>query len=231
VPLPRNGMVAAATAIACGLGVTGLAEASTTGDEVPVASATSAGTDGATAGTGGESAEALPPAATVGLAMAGSSTSDATIRVIAQPPPADSPVAGLSRAQMDNARVIVEVGRSMGLPERAYVIAVACALQESSLRNLANDAVAESFAYPHDGRGADHDSVGLFQQRPSAGWGTVEELMQPVYSARRFYRALARVRGWQDMPLTRAAQAVQHSAFPDAYARHEARAQRVVDAL
>jgi hypothetical protein len=230
VPLPRNGVVAAATAIACGLGVAGVAEASATGDEVPVASATSA-LSAPAAGITAASAESGPVAEAGPLAMAGSSTTDATIRVIAQPRPSDAVVAGLSRTQMDNARVIVEVGRSMGLPERAYVIAVACALQESSLRNLANDSVAESFAYPHDGRGADHDSVGLFQQRPSAGWGSVEELMQPVYSARRFYRALARVRGWRDMPLTRAAQAVQHSAFPDAYARHEARAQRVVDAL
>ena len=149
------------------------------------------------------------------------------------PPPIDSvgPLAGLSRVQASNARVIVDVGREMGLPERAYVIAVACAMQESSLRNLANDSVAESFRYPREGRGADHDSVGLFQQRSSAGWGRVRDLMRPEYAARRFYLKLMKVPGWQRMSLTRAAQAVQNSAFPGAYARHEARAQNVVDAM
>jgi len=208
VSLPRSGAVAAATAIACGLGV-GLAHASAGGAERPAAVATAA------------------PASIV--------VRSSQIRVVAQPaPPAeDGPgtLAGLSRRQTANARVIVEVGRDMGLPERAYVIAVACAMQESSLRNLANDSVAESFRYPNEGRGADHDSVGLFQQRPSAGWGRVRDLMRPQYAARRFYLKLMKVPGWRRMSLTRAAQAVQNSAFPNAYARHEARAQNVVDAI
>jgi hypothetical protein len=202
-------MVAAAAALACGIGAAGMAEASVYGDDE------------------------RPPV----VAAAGSVAVTSTVRVMAQSAPPALPagpvasVAGLSRVQMDNARVIVEVGRAMGLPARAQVIAVACAMQESSLRNLANDTVGESFRYPHEGRGADHDSVGLFQQRPSAGWGSVRDLMRPEYAARRFYRKLVKVRGWHRMELTAAAQAVQGSAFPGAYAKHEGRARRVVDAF
>src|SRR5690606_15878344 len=101
----------------------------------------------------------------------------------------------------------------------------------SNLLNLANPAWPESFQYPHDGTGYDHDSVGLFQQRASTGWGPVAQLMNPEYAAGKFYEALKRVPGWQEMPVTLAAQAVQRSAFPYAYARHEARARQIVDAL
>jgi hypothetical protein len=132
---------------------------------------------------------------------------------------------------MANAAVIVAVGRELGLPRRAYVIAVACALQESSLRNLASANVPESLRHPHQGVGADHDSVGLFQQRSSTGWGPVRDLMRPAYAARKFYLALRRVPGWRELPLTHAAQAVQNSAYPMAYAKHERRARQVVDAL
>jgi hypothetical protein len=200
-------MVAAAAALACGIGVAGAAEAGYEASRPPIVAA--------------------EPAA-LGWAAVTSS-----VPVMGQPaPPVETaPVAGLSRVQMDNARVIVEVGRALGLPERAQVIAIATAMQESGLRNLANDTVDESFRYPHQGRGADHDSVGLFQQRSSSGWGSVRDLMRPEYAARRFYRKLVKVPGWHRMALTVAAQAVQGSAFPDAYARHEARAQRVVDAL
>lgn len=140
-------------------------------------------------------------------------------------------MAGLSSTQLNHARTIVAVGIAMGLPKRAYVIAIACALQESNLRNLASTALSESYRYPNDGRGSDHDSVGLFQQRPSAGWGSVRNLMSPDYAARQFYQALLKVPGWSAMALTRAAQAVQVSAYPLAYAKHEARAQTIVDAL
>jgi hypothetical protein len=150
----------------------------------------------------------------------------------AAPAAADpEPVAGLSRGQMANAAVIVAVGRELGLPRRAYVIAIACALQESTLRNLASSAVPESMRHPHQGVGSDHDSVGLFQQRSSTGWGPVRDLMRPSYAARKFYLALRVVPGWPEMALTRAAQAVQNSAFPLAYAKHEARARQIVDAL
>ncbi|MEU8262229.1 hypothetical protein AB0C02_16565 [Micromonospora sp. NPDC048999] len=141
------------------------------------------------------------------------------------------PVAGLDQRQMDNAKVIVDVGRGMKMPRRALVVAVATAMQESELYNLASDVLPESANYPHQGSGSDHDSVGLFQQRPSSGWGTVAELMQPAYAARAFFTALAEVPGWAGLSLTQAAQAVQVSAYPDAYAQHEERATTVVAAL
>jgi hypothetical protein len=141
------------------------------------------------------------------------------------------PVAGLTQIQMNNALRIVGEGKALGLPKRAYVLAVACAMQESNLTNLASNVLPESFNYPHEGAGADHDSVGLFQQRPSSGWGSVKDLMTPAYAAKQFYDALVSIAGWQSMALTYAIQAVQVSAYPDAYAPHEWAAQTVVDAL
>ncbi|MFC7549906.1 hypothetical protein [Plantactinospora sp. GCM10030261] len=141
------------------------------------------------------------------------------------------PVAGLTQAQMDNAATIVAVGRKLGVPRQGLVVAVATAMQESNLYNLASDVLPESQDYPNQGSGADHDSVGLFQQRPSSGWGTVANLMRPAYAAQKFYQALLTVAGWQSLSLSGAAQAVQASAFPDAYAKHETRARTVVDAL
>jgi len=115
-----------------------------------------------------------------------------------------------------NAAVIVQVGRELGVSDYGIVIALATAMQESSLRNLS---------------WGDLDSVGLFQQRPSSGWGTVEEITDPVQSAHLFYegragftRGLLDIAGWESMPLTEAAQRVQISAFPDAYAKWESSA-------
>jgi hypothetical protein len=142
-----------------------------------------------------------------------------------------TPVAGLTQTQMNNAKAIVQAGEALSLPTRAFVAAVACSLQESRLYNLASSALPESFQYSNEGSGSDHDSVGLFQQRSSTGWGSVKDLMQPSYAATQFYKALTRVPGWQSMALTYAIQAVQVSAFPDAYAQHEAQAQTIVDAL
>ncbi|HET6213206.1 MAG TPA: hypothetical protein VFE14_10080, partial [Micromonosporaceae bacterium] len=139
--------------------------------------------------------------------------------------------AGLSQQQMDNAAVIVRVGRQAGLPKQAQVIAIATALQESQLLNLANPNWPVSMQMSNQGTGYDYDSVGLFQQRPTSGWGTPEQIMNPVYAANKFYQALVDVPGWQQMPVTVAAQTVQGSAFPDAYAQHEARAQQVVEAF
>ncbi|MFG1916793.1 hypothetical protein [Micromonospora sp. NPDC048898] len=141
------------------------------------------------------------------------------------------PVAGLDQAQMDNAKIIVDVGLGMKMPRRALVVALATAMQESNLYNLASDVLPESADYPNQGSGSDHDSLGLFQQRPSSGWGTVAELMRPSYAARAFYSALNEIPGWQDMSVTAAAQAVQISAYPDAYAQHEDRAATVAAAL
>jgi hypothetical protein len=108
----------------------------------------------------------------------------------------------LDGTQMANAATIAAVGIRRGLPERAVSVALATALQESKLENLS---------------GGDRDSVGLFQQRPSQGWGTAEQIRDPRYSTGRFYNALLRVKGWQEMRITEAAQRVQHSAYPEAY--------------
>jgi hypothetical protein len=142
-----------------------------------------------------------------------------------------TPVAGLDQIQMNNALKIVQAGQAMGLPKRAFVIAVATSLQESQLRNLASTRIPESYNYNAEGDGSDHDSVGLFQQRASTGWGAVSQLMDPSYAATAFYSALVRVPGWDTLPLTVAAQRVQVSAYPNHYAKHEARAQQIVDAL
>jgi cell wall-associated NlpC family hydrolase len=113
-------------------------------------------------------------------------------------------------SQVTNATTIVAVGVQMKVPPRGYVIAVATAMQESSLVNLGDL-----------GKANDHDSLGLFQQRPSQGWGTPAQVMNPVYAAGKFYGALLKIGGWQQMRLTDAAQAVQRSGFPDAYQKWE----------
>ncbi|MER5870399.1 hypothetical protein [Streptomyces sp. NPDC002044] len=112
----------------------------------------------------------------------------------------------LSPEQAANAATIAAVGISKGLPDRAVTIALATAMQESALRNLDH---------------GDRDSLGLFQQRPSMGWGTPEEITDPVYSAAVFYDHLVEVPGYSRLPLTVAAQKVQRSGFPQAYAKHE----------
>ncbi|MFC0506489.1 peptidase M23 [Micromonospora costi] len=142
-----------------------------------------------------------------------------------------APVAGLDQAQMDNAKTIVRTAQKMDVPRRAMVIAVATAMQESNLYNYASGVLPESQEYPHQAIGWDHDSVGLFQQRPSSGWGSVRDLMKPEYATRQFLTALEQIPGWQDLPLTDAAQAVQVSAFGWLYAQHEWRATEVVDAI
>jgi hypothetical protein len=148
-----------------------------------------------------------------------------------RPPAQPTPVGGLTQLQMNNAQRIVAAGVSMGLPTRAFVLAIMCALQESNLLNLASTALPESFNYPNEGSGSDYDSVGLFQQRPSSGWGAVSDLMKPDYAAKAFYNALLQVPGWDTMELTLAIQTVQVSAFPYAYAPHESLATTIVNAL
>lgn len=120
----------------------------------------------------------------------------------------------LTGTQVGNARVIYQVSVRMRLPARAAVIAIAAAMQESSLINLTAPA----------GGG----SLGLFQQRPSQGWGTPAQLTSPRYASRVFYQHLIRVPRWQRLPLTVAAQDVQRSATPRAYGRWQALAQALV---
>jgi hypothetical protein len=182
---------------------------------------------------------AQPPAAQPPAAPAPAPAAPAPAKAPAKPKPAakpkakakSKPVAGLSQVQMDNAQAIVRTGQKMGLPKRAMVIAVATAMQESELLNRASDVLPESKKYKHQGTGWDHDSVGLFQQRTSSGWGPVKDLMNPEYSSRAFYKVLVGIPGWHQMRLTEAAQAVQVSAFQEHYAKHEGRAATVVNAL
>ncbi len=126
-------------------------------------------------------------------------------------------VSPMSAEMATNARIIIQVGRELGVPNYGIVIALATAAQESHLRNLDY---------------GDRDSVGLFQQRPSSGWGTISQIRDPRYAARAFFggpgsptpggtMGLLDVSGWQHMSVSKAAQSVQRSAFPDAYAKWE----------
>ena len=122
----------------------------------------------------------------------------------------------LTLEQASNAATIAAVGKRLGMPDHAVTIALATALQESKLRNL--------------GYG-DRDSLGLFQQRPSQGWGTQAQVRDPVTAATSFYEHLSRISGWQVLPVTVAAQRVQHSGAPAAYAQWEAAARQLAQAL
>ena len=122
----------------------------------------------------------------------------------------------LSAEQRGNAAMIIGVARDMGVPSRAWLIALATAMQESTLLNI---------------NYGDRDSLGLFQQRPSQGWGSPAEVTDPLYSTRIFIERLLEVPGWEDMPVTVAAQTVQRSAFPDAYAKWEGLAAQLVQQL
>jgi hypothetical protein len=118
--------------------------------------------------------------------------------------------------QVANARTIAQVARDRGLPDRAVVIALATAQQESRLRNLDY---------------GDRDSLGLFQQRPSAGWGTADQVRDPVYAANKFYDHLLEIPGWDTGRLTDVAQAVQRSGFPEAYEQWGGLAEKLAAAL
>lgn len=117
--------------------------------------------------------------------------------------------ADLATDQAANAALITAVAVRRGLPPRAASIALATAMQESKLRNIGH------------GDKAGPDSRGLFQQRPSQGWGTEEQVMDPYYSTGAFYDALVKIPGYESLEVTAAAQQVQRSAYPAAYAEHE----------
>ncbi|WP_346535662.1 hypothetical protein [Micromonospora sp. DPT] len=119
--------------------------------------------------------------------------------------------------QTANVKAIIAATKKSGMDERAAVVAIATSLQESKLENLG-----------HLGERNDFDSQGLFQQRPSSGWGTVEQITDPEYSTMAFLKGLKQVDGWKDMPLTEAAQTVQVSAYPDHYAQWEQQAADLV---
>jgi hypothetical protein len=122
----------------------------------------------------------------------------------------------LTPDQAGNAAAIAAVGQQLGMPDHAVTIALATALQESGLANLTS---------------GDRDSAGLFQQRPSQGWGTHAQVTDPVHASTAFYDHLRTVPGWQQLSVTDAAQQVQHSGAPDAYAQWESEARAVAVAL
>lgn len=124
--------------------------------------------------------------------------------------------ATLEPEQAENAALIAAIAVRRGLPARAVTIALATAFQESKLYNIDY---------------GDRDSLGLFQQRPSQGWGTREQILDPVYATNRFYDGLVRVEGYRDLRITEAAQLVQRSAYPEAYAQHEPEARALASAL
>lgn len=134
---------------------------------------------------------------------------------------------GLTAEMSANAATIVRVGKSLGVSDYGLVIALAAAMQESGLRNL---------------NYGDRDSLGLFQQRPSTGWGTPSQLTDTVYASKLFFggvsnpnkgntNGLLDIAGWQSKTVTQAAQSVQRSAYPDAYAKWEASAWVWLDLL
>ncbi|GAB3129264.1 M23 family metallopeptidase [Glaciibacter psychrotolerans] len=150
----------------------------------------------------------------------------------------------LSKQQLTRAATIVSVGtKTTGVGREGVLIALMAALTESTLRMLANpSAYPDSAGYPNDGIGSDHDSLGLFQMRPVAGWGTVAELMDPEYQAGAFFgglagpnagspRGLLDITGWKLLDPGEAAQAVEVSAYPDRYQNYQPTAEAILTAL
>ncbi|MGF1425456.1 C40 family peptidase [Kitasatospora sp. LaBMicrA B282] len=161
----------------------------------PILMAT-AGTASASCSTGSpQSVDSSAVASQVQTILAGGSTSSVSV------PGLDDPA-----HQVPNAKAIVATGVAMHVSARGQIVALSTALQESGLQNLTS---------------GDRDSLGLFQQRPSQGWGTAEQILDPVHASTEFYSALLQVPGWESMTVTEAAQAVQRSGYPDAYAPWE----------
>ena len=147
-------------------------------------------------------------------------------------------VGALTSAQLANAGAVIAEGRRRNLPGQAVVIALAVASQESGFKNYANDGVGgdlsidqigieQSLQLPHEAVGTDGGSIGIFQQQ-WPWWGTMSDLMNPTRSAGKFFDSLVQVAGWENLPLTVAAQRVQRSAYPDAYADDEGLARQLL---
>ncbi|WP_405734912.1 C40 family peptidase [Streptomyces sp. NBC_01537] len=161
-----------------------------------IAAATTSAAQNASCTTGGADIDTEAVAQQVASILGGKGT-DTNIRVEGLDLPDE---------QIPNAKTIVATGIALKVPARGRIVALATALQESRLRNL---------------NYGDRDSLGLFQQRPSQGWGTPEQIRDPVYASTKFYTALLAVDGWQQLTVAQAAQAVQKSALPGAYAQWE----------
>lgn len=157
---------------------------------------------------GAQSVDAAAVAAQVKAILDGGDTGPVSV------PGLDNPA-----EQVPHAKTIQATGVAMDIPARGQVVALATALQESGLRNLTY---------------GDRDSLGLFQQRPSQGWGTANQILDPVHASTMFYERLRKVSGWQSLTIAQAAQAVQRSGFPEAYAKWEPLAtalQRAIEPL
>ncbi|MFC9250096.1 C40 family peptidase [Amycolatopsis thailandensis] len=131
-------------------------------------------------------------------------------RIVKDPTPAPS------AEQLDIARTIVTIVRQRGLPRRAAVLTISTGLVESKLANLTY---------------GDRDSLGVFQQRPSQGWGTPAQILNPVYATNAFLDRLVAIPGWDTLPPGQAQQRVQRSGFPDRYAPRESEAARITNAV
>src|SRR4051812_45564848 len=173
-------------------------------------------------------------------AMMGAEQDDSMCTDLAEPvlPIRASKVGGLTPSQLANAGAVIAEGRRRQVPTQAVVNALALASQESHFTNYANDGrgsdldffqtgIERSLALPHEAVGTDHGSLGILQQQ-WPWWGTMADLMNPARAAGKFYAALLKVPRWPAMPVTVAAQAVQRSAFPDAYADDEALARQLL---
>ncbi|GAB3245659.1 hypothetical protein [Kineosporia babensis] len=161
-------------------------------------------------------------AVTAGLAVGGAwvwlqgAVGPVTLREICTGEFTDGSKHTLEIDQADNAAIITGIAEKREFPVRAATIGVATAIQESKLRNITY---------------GDRDSVGLFQQRPSMGWGTREEILDPIYATNKFYDELEKIGDLDDLTITEAAQKVQRSGFPEAYADHEPEARLIVSPL
>ncbi|WP_406483915.1 C40 family peptidase [Streptomyces sp. NBC_01568] len=193
-------------AVAAAIGVLCLSPLVLATTATMAAAGSGAASKGAACAPGGSSVDAAAVAKQV-AAILGGQGGDGSIRVEGLELPAE---------QIPHAKTIVATGIALKVPERGQVVALATAIQESRLRNL---------------NSGDRDSLGLFQQRPSQGWGTPEQIRDPVYAATKFYKGLLAFKGWQQMTITQAAQAVQLSGFPDAYAQWEPLARALQQAI
>lgn len=145
-------------------------------------------------------------------------TADQGIRGVACAPAGATPrsVGRYGAEQMTNAKLIVDIGTERGIPDHGIVVALMAAMTESGLRNLDH---------------GDRDSLGLFQMRPSQGWGTPAQVTDPIYAVNKFYDVLLTVPNWQVLSPGAAAQAVERSGFPDRYNKHEQTAREILGAV
>ncbi|KAG0206351.1 hypothetical protein BGX28_002205 [Mortierella sp. GBA30] len=145
-----------------------------------------------------------------------------------KPTPGGGNLPGLDARQSKYARIIAQVAHNYGVGARGCYVAIATALVESEIKVYCNYKVAGSCNLPHDDVGSDGESVGIFQQQ-SPLWGTAKDCMDPATSAGKFYKELKDTRGWENMSIGAAAQAVQGSAYPSRYGKRANEAISICD--